>query len=39
MNRPLRLILVIILLITCSGCFWVVPDRGQRGMRGEGGAN
>lgn len=35
MNRPLRLILVIILLITCSGCL-LVPDRGWHGDRNRG---
>ena len=36
MYRPLRLILVVILLITCSGCFWVEPDGGGRGDRNRG---
>ena len=46
MNRLLRLILVIVLLITCSGCFipgrgWVVPggelprDHDRGGHDGE----
>jgi len=35
MNRPIRLILVVILLITCSGCIWV-QDRGWHGDRDRG---
>ena len=31
MRRPVSIILAIILIITCSGCFW---DRG-RGERGD----
>lgn len=36
MCRPLRLILVIILLMACSSCFWVEPDRGWHGDRDRG---
>jgi len=35
MNRRLRLIFVAILLITCSGCFWV-EGRGWHGDRDGG---
>jgi hypothetical protein len=41
MNRLLRLILVIVLLIACSGCFipghgWVVPGDELPGDQGRG---
>jgi hypothetical protein len=38
MRSPLSFILAVILLITCSGCFWSVEDE-QRGYedRGQGG--
>ena len=39
MRRPVSLILTIILLITCSGCFWEVEGEGHgehdRGWHGE----
>jgi hypothetical protein len=38
MRRPVSLILAIILLITCSGCFWGWEhDRGGYGDRDRGG--
>ncbi len=44
MGRPISLILAIILLITCSGCFWDhgrggydEHDRGGSGDHGRGG--
>ena len=36
MKRPVRLILAIILLIACSGCFWD-RNRGDRGSQDRGG--
>ena len=45
MSRPVSLILAIILLITCSGCFWGLEhdrrgyddrDRGERGDQDRG---
>jgi hypothetical protein len=35
MRRPVRLILAVILLITCSGCLWV-PGRGWHGDHDRG---
>ena len=34
MRKSLGLILALILLITCSGCFWTV-EREQRGYEGR----
>jgi hypothetical protein len=36
MRRPVSLILAIILLIACSGCFWD-RNRGDRGSQDRGG--
>jgi|GEM_PF-6823507 len=36
MRRPVSLILAIILLITCFGCFWEV-ERGGHGKQDRGG--
>jgi hypothetical protein len=38
MRRPVSLILAVILLIACSGCFWEDRGRGGYGDRDRGGS-